>query len=67
MTQLDYDRIAETLNRVMHRALTTGEAGIGEAMKELANEFDSTDVRFDVTRFLNTCLKQRLLRSDDKR
>lgn len=57
MTQPDYDRIAEALNRVMHDTTWKGEPSLGVAMRELAHEFDSTDVRFDVTRFLNTCLK----------
>ena len=58
LTQLDYDRIAEAINRAVHRTLLCDrELALGEAIKELVNEFDSTDVRFDVTRFFNTCHK----------
>ena len=57
MTQIDYDRIAETLNRALHYTLDRREDGLGQAIRSLAQEFDDTDIRFNVTRFLNTSLK----------
>ena len=58
MTQPDYDRIAKALNQAMHRTPTVaGRVDVGEAMKLLGYEFDSTDVRFNFTRFIEICLK----------
>lgn len=57
MTQPDYDRVAKAVNRALKRTLNRRRDGLGEAIKELANEFHFTDVKFDTTRFFKTCLK----------
>jgi hypothetical protein len=57
LTQPDYDRIAEALNRAMHRTPSAGKFHVGEAVKVLAYEFSAADVRFDIARFVEYCLK----------